>query len=478
MIAAAKNPPSARALRTSCPPAAQSSRVRLAEVGPSAPTLRPTRPARVRMGACEPLSTRPNGELADSLLSGVKEEKSASDPSQQARPKGSHRRESCPDSPRIEVEAWMIGRLAIVGVVALALIVVVTQAGGGKAAQATIAQSCPGGSGSGVTVSLVWPAVGGGRDADLPRPRARRSVRRRARSRAIGPFDPALTAYALAGLPEGVVYHYRVQSLTADGWKLNARGSFTTACGVPPVPGDVTQRCVEGPEPGGVDDGVSATFSWKAGAEGEQWVDVTVQPDVFAPEFSRGYGPAASGAVSFDGRRPRARHKVLVARERPHAGRLDHERDRARSRRCPVRGRSAGLPAAAEARIEHVAQRVAEHVEAVHRRARSRGRATPPAAGTRGTCDASELSITPHDGNGGGIPYPRKLIVASARIAVPMPMLANTITTGSTFGTTWRKTMRVFDAPSVRAASTYWFAATRSPRRARRGSCHPSTRRR
>lgn len=188
----------------------------------------------------------------------------------------------------------MLGRLAIVGVVAIALIVAVTKSGDGKAAQATIAQSCPGAMDSGVTVSVVWPAAAEGStltfldlglDAGFTE----------GRFLAYGPFDPALTAYALAGLPEGVPYHYRVQSLTADGWKLNARGSFTTACGATPVPGEVAQRCMEGPAPGPADDGVSASFAWKPGAEGEQWVDITVQPDAFTPEFSRGYGPAASG---------------------------------------------------------------------------------------------------------------------------------------------------------------------------------------
>jgi hypothetical protein len=192
----------------------------------------------------------------------------------------------------------MIGRLVIVGVVALALVVVVTESGGGKAAQATISQSCPGEPGSGVTVSLVWPAAPEGASQtflDL----GFGATFTDAQFQAYGPFDPTLTAYALAGLPEGLLYHYRVQSLTAEGWKLNASGSFSTACGAAPVLAEVTQRCVEGPEPGSADDGVGATFSWKPGAEGEQWVDVTVQPDIFAPEFSRGYGPAASGAASF-----------------------------------------------------------------------------------------------------------------------------------------------------------------------------------
>ena len=196
----------------------------------------------------------------------------------------------------------MLGRLMIVGVIALALIVIVTQSGRGDAAQATIAQSCPSGEAGGVTVSFVWPAAAGGAtqtflDVGLD------AAFTTGQFQGYGPFDPALTAYALAGLPEGVRYHYRVQSLVGAEWKISARGSFTTACGVPPEPGDVTQRCLEGPQPGPADDGVSANFAWKAGAEGEQWVDVTVQPDAFVPEYMHSYGPAASGtgALQADG---------------------------------------------------------------------------------------------------------------------------------------------------------------------------------
>ena len=331
----------------------------------------------------------------------------------------------------------MIGRLAIVGVVALALIVVVTQAGGGKAAQATIAQSCPGGPEAGVTVSFVWPAAGEGAsqtflDVGLD------TAFTAGQFQAYGPFDPALTAYALAGLPEGVLYHYRVQSLMGDEWKLNARGTFTTACGVPPTPGDVSQRCVEGPEPGDGDDGVSATFSWKSGAHGDA-VDRRHRAAgrVRAGVLARVRSCSIRGGL-IPGRRPRAGDTVLVAGECAHTGRLAHERDgvvhdaplsavdltdyRPPRRRGSRTSRSASpnmlkpYTTSAIARPGH----------------------TACSGYSRKTWTRLQLSMTPHDGNGGGMPYPRKLIVASARIAVPMPMLASTITTGSTFGMTWR----------------------------------------
>ena len=193
----------------------------------------------------------------------------------------------------------MLGRLGFIGIVTLALVVVVSQSGGGKAAQATLAQSCPGGADGGVTVSFVWPAAGEGATetwldlgyaAEFPD----------ATFQGYGPFDPAQTAYAIAGLPPGVKYYYRVQSKKADGWHTNAAGAFVTACGKPAIPGNVAQRCYEGPEPGPADDGVAAVFSWTGGAAGEQWIDLSVAGDAFAPGTYRGYGPIASGAASYE----------------------------------------------------------------------------------------------------------------------------------------------------------------------------------
>lgn len=192
----------------------------------------------------------------------------------------------------------MFGRLAFIGIVGLALTVVVSQSGG-KAAQANVAQSCPGGPQGGVTVSFVWPAAGEGAletylDIGLNGAFTPESYQ------SYGPFDPGQTAYALASLPQDVGYHYRVQARTAEAWKIIAKGTFTSACGKPAAPIAAAMRCIEGPEPGPADDGVAATFSWAAGAEGEQWIDVSSEGDAFAPGAYTGYGPAGAGASTLE----------------------------------------------------------------------------------------------------------------------------------------------------------------------------------
>lgn len=200
----------------------------------------------------------------------------------------------------------VFGRLAFMGIVGLAMVVLVSQSGG-RAAQATIAQSCPAGEGGGVTVSFVWPAAGEGAietwlEVGLNGEFTPASFQ------SYGPFDPGQTAYALAGLPEGVRYHYRTQARTVPGpgaeagseWKTIATGTFTAACGKPAAPISVAQRCIEGPEPGPADDGVAALFAWAPGAEGEQWIDVSADGEGFAPGTYLGHGPAASRAMTLE----------------------------------------------------------------------------------------------------------------------------------------------------------------------------------
>lgn len=192
----------------------------------------------------------------------------------------------------------MFGRLAFIGIVGLALAVVVSQSGG-KAAQANIAQSCPAGPGGGVTVSLAWPAAGEGA-LETYLELGLNGAFTPASFVSYGPFDPGQTAYALAALPEGVDYHYRLQARTATEWKLVAKGSFETACGKPAAPIAAAMRCVEGPEPGPADDGVAVTFTWAPGADGDQWIDVSPAGEDFAPGSYTGYGPALKGAGTLE----------------------------------------------------------------------------------------------------------------------------------------------------------------------------------
>ncbi len=192
----------------------------------------------------------------------------------------------------------MLGKLGFFGIIGLALFVVVSQTGG-NAAQATVSQSCFSGADGGVTVAFVWPAPGEGATEtwlDLGFGTQFDATT----SQGYGPFDPAQTSYAIAGLPEGVKYHYRVQAKKSDGWHEAAKGTFTSKCGEPPATGGITQRCVEGPAPGPTDDGVTAMFSWQPKSMGEQWIDLTVAGSGFAPETYQGFGPIASGVAAHE----------------------------------------------------------------------------------------------------------------------------------------------------------------------------------
>jgi hypothetical protein len=192
----------------------------------------------------------------------------------------------------------LFGRLGFIGVVGLALVVIVTQSGG-NAAQATISQSCPGGSDGSVTVAFVWPAPREGATEtwlDL----SLNDAFAQGTAQSYGPFDPAQTAYAVAGLPRDAKYHYRVQSASPDGWTTTAAGTLRTTCGQPAAPIGVIQKCVEGPEPGPVDDGVTALFSWRPGSPGDYWIDVTTGGDAFAAGSYAGHGPAPNDATTLE----------------------------------------------------------------------------------------------------------------------------------------------------------------------------------
>ena len=71
-------------------------------------------------------------------------------------------------------------------------------------------------------------------------------------------------------------------------------------------------------------------------------------------------------------------------------------------------------------------------------------------------CDRpSLLSILPHDGAGGGMPNPRKLSAASARMAPPTPMLAIINIGAATLGRTWVRIIALRVQPVALAASRY-----------------------
>ena len=68
----------------------------------------------------------------------------------------------------------------------------------------------------------------------------------------------------------------------------------------------------------------------------------------------------------------------------------------------------------------------------------------------------------PHDGAGGGGPTPRKLRVASSRIAYPRMNVAWTMSSGVALGRICQPMTRARGAPSAFAASTYGISRMRS----------------
>lgn len=122
----------------------------------------------------------------------------------------------------------MLGQLGFFGIVGLALVVIVSQPGG-TAPAAAIWQSCPNGDASGVTAAFAWNAPDDGAtetwldvslgDAFID-----------TATQAYGPFEPAQTAYAVAGLPPGIRYFYRVQAKSGDAWSKVAEGQLQTTC--------------------------------------------------------------------------------------------------------------------------------------------------------------------------------------------------------------------------------------------------------
>jgi hypothetical protein len=113
-----------------------------------------------------------------------------------------------------------------------------------------------------------------------------------------GPLAGNQTAYALDGLPNGVTFYYRVNTLYGTGWRETASGAFVASCGggggggAPAATGNVTQAC----DGGG---GVSVTFNWTTGLAGNQYLDLSIWNNGFAPGTFVGAGPVPSGGKSF-----------------------------------------------------------------------------------------------------------------------------------------------------------------------------------
>lgn len=189
----------------------------------------------------------------------------------------------------------MAGRTLLVALVAIFALVAASAPRAADAAPASVSQACSAARPGTATVTIAWANPGAGAlqtwvDISLVPGFAWGWFKGH------GPFAGNQTVYALDGVPQGLSYFYRVNTLFSNGWRETANGTFYSSCtgggGGPPATGAVTQTC----------DGsgnVVATFTWRPGAAGSQWLDLSTYNNGFAPGTFVGAGPVASGGTSF-----------------------------------------------------------------------------------------------------------------------------------------------------------------------------------
>ncbi len=191
----------------------------------------------------------------------------------------------------------MLRHLVFVGVIGL-FAAVWMNAPASRAATATVTQTCSAAAPGAVTITLAWPAPGSGAqqtwfDISLTPGFAPGWFQGH------GPLATSQRAFAFDAVPSGLNFYYRVNTLYNGGaWKESAVGSFVSNCNGgggsagPPAAGNVAQVCDGGGS-------VTATFNWKPGAAGQQWLDLSTKNNGFAPGTFVGAGPVGSGGGAF-----------------------------------------------------------------------------------------------------------------------------------------------------------------------------------
>jgi peptidoglycan/xylan/chitin deacetylase (PgdA/CDA1 family) len=126
-----------------------------------------------------------------------------------------------------------------------------------------------------------------------------------------GPLDGSQFAYAWEGLLPGARHYARVNTLTAGGWQPGGTLAFTTGvCHVPSSqPQLIEQHCSTSQAAT-----VSVTLGWTPGGEGNQWLDLSLFANNFAPGTFIGAGPLVHSQSSqvWDGLIPGTTHYVRV----------------------------------------------------------------------------------------------------------------------------------------------------------------------
>jgi len=135
-----------------------------------------------------------------------------------------------------------------------------------------------------------------------------------------GPFPPEADSFVWGGLSPGVTYFLRVNTRSPFGWEPSQTLAFVTATCASAgalVASQITvsaQGC-ETASPGSV----TATLSWTPSRRGEQWLDISLFNNRFAPGTFIGIGPFPPETNSFvwSGLRPGLTHFLRINTHSP-----------------------------------------------------------------------------------------------------------------------------------------------------------------
>jgi len=136
----------------------------------------------------------------------------------------------------------------------------------------------------------------------------------------VGPFPPEADSFVWGGLSPGVTYFLRINTHSPFGWEPSQTLAFVTAtCASTEslVASQITvsaQGC-ETASPGSV----SATLSWAPSRRGEQWLDISLFNNRFAPGTFVGIGPFPPETNRFvwSGLRPGLTHFLRINTRSP-----------------------------------------------------------------------------------------------------------------------------------------------------------------
>ena len=197
----------------------------------------------------------------------------------------------------------MLGRWFFLAVVGVALVAYASHSDSSKAATAVVTQTCSAAKPGTATVTFAWQQPGAGSqqtwfDISLVPGFAWGWFQGH------GPLAPTQTAYAFDGLPNGITFFYRVNTLYNNGWRETASGMFVAQCGggggSAPITGNVAQTCAG--------NGVNVTFNWQANAKGAQFIDLSLANNGFAPGTFVGAGPLGGSSFTWNGLAKGATH--------------------------------------------------------------------------------------------------------------------------------------------------------------------------